>query len=89
MPGLSLSAVNIKMRESLYLLPVLHTEALELPITVERATCRRPHAYMYLIVPTFMENQDLTTYFKPSTVAAFLTVIMKLSRFPYVKNERR
>ncbi len=44
---------------------------------------------MYLIVPTFMENQDLTTYFKPSTVAAFLTVIMKFSRFPYVKNERR
>lgn len=44
---------------------------------------------MYHIIPTFLENLDLTTYFKPSTVAAFLTVIMKFSRFPYVKNERR
>ena len=75
-----------KKRGSLYLLLVPRSEALALPIEVERATQKpTPNMLQYLAVHTTMANIHIPH--RTSTVASSLALIFEFARFQNVKNK--
>ena len=80
---------STKKRESRTCCSFTHSEAFALPTTEERAT-QKPHAeydirrYTTHQVP----YSDTIHIHKASTVATFLTVVLKVAKFHVVKKER-
>lgn len=87
--------VYMKKRENHTILPVLHSEALELPIAVER-TEQKPHAEVCIedtldYAPWHSQRLGyaIHNHIRTSTSVSFPDRDLKFSRFQSVRKERR